>query len=378
MSVQSTEFFETQQPASKVKSLIASKYFGAWAMIMTGSRSQEKRIGYVDLFAGKGRFDDGSESTPVLVLRDVVRRDRLKKPVHTFFNDRDASMIDLLREEIDGLDGVEELNNEPVYSCETVSPQIVDRLALFARIPTFVFADPFGYVGLSLALLDKLLCHRKSEVLIFFNTNRVSPGLTNPFVRPHIDALFGPERADAVREHVKDLHGLDREQAVLDCFEDAMRSQGFVFVTRFRFVSSSQDRTSHHLIHCSRHPKGGELMKEIMALHSRLRPDGVPDLEFKEPPIQSSLFAYESGYSEPPRELADALLRAFAGRTLTISQIMREHSHGTPYVERNYRRALLLLEDEGRITVEPSAHVRPSRSGQRTWGDGTRATFPQQ
>jgi hypothetical protein len=169
---------------------------------------------------------------------------------------------------------------------------------------------------------------------------------------------------------------LEREEAVLDSFEDAMGERGFGFATRFRFVSRSQDRTSHHLIHCSRHPKGGELMKEIMALHSHTSPDGVPTFELKKPAIQRSLFDRESGYSEPPRELADVLLKVFAGEDVTISEIVRQHSRGPRFVERNYREALLLLEAEGRISAEPRADARPSRNGRPTWGDRVRAGFP--
>jgi three-Cys-motif partner protein len=359
-----------------VKSLIASKYFDAWAMIITGPKSKEKAVAYVDLFAGPGAFEDGSDSTPILVIQSATRKSRLQRSVHSFFNDRDPTIVDLLRERVDRIDGVENLANKPRFGCHTVSPQIADKLSAFARMPAFVFADPFGYVGLSLDLLDKLLRNPKSETLIFFNTNRISPGLANPFVKPHIDALFGPDRAESVREEVANLHGLEREEAVLSSFEGSMRERGFAYVIRFRFVSSAQDRTSHHLVHCSRHPKGEELMKEIMAAHSRIRPDGVPEFEFKEAAIQGSLFDRETGYSEPPRELADVLLKAFAGRSLTINQIVREHSHGTRYVERSYREALLLLEQEGKISAEPPGLERPFRKGRRTWGAATRAAFP--
>ena len=34
------------------------------------SRKQGGRIAYIDLFAGKGRYNDGTKSTPLLVLEE--------------------------------------------------------------------------------------------------------------------------------------------------------------------------------------------------------------------------------------------------------------------------------------------------------------------
>lgn len=378
MAMRSAVFFEIQQPPSKVKSLIASQYFKAWAMVMTGTKSKESNVGYIDLFAGPGKFEDGSESTPILILKDAIGTDRIKHSLWSYFNDRDQGSIDSLRREISGLPGVECLAHAPGFNCLLVSPAIADDLRAYFLRPTFVFADPFGYVGISLQLLGRLLKHKKSELLVFFNTNRISPGVANPFVKEHIDALFGVERAAAVRQRVRDLHGLDREEAVLDSFEEAMRNGGFAYITRFRFASMSQDRTSHHLIHCSRHPKGEEIMKDIMARHSHKRPDGVATFEFKKQTIQPSLFDQEAGYTEPPEELAEAILRVFAGRTMTLAEVWRAHAHGTNFVERNYREALLHLEAQGKISVDPPSAVRGTRSGQQVWGSNTRARFPRQ
>ena len=345
-------------------------------MVMTGTKSKESDVGYIDLFAGPGKFEDGSESTPILILKDAIGVERIKHSLWSFFNDRDQHNIDSLRREIGSLPGVEDLAHEPGFNCEVVSPAIADGLRAYSLRPTFVFADPFGYVGISLQLLGRLLQHKKSELLVFFNTNRISPGVANPFVKEHIDALFGVERADAVRQKIRNLHGLEREKAVLDSFEEAMSTRGFAHITRFRFESLSQGRTSHHLIHCSRHPKGEEIMKDIMARHSHKRPDGVATFEFKKRPAQPSLFDPEAGYTEPPEELAEAILEIFAGRTMTLAEVLREHAHGKTFVERNYREALLHLEAQGKIGVEPPADVRGTRSGRLVWGSGTKASFP--
>jgi hypothetical protein len=65
-------------------------------------------------------------------------------------------------------------------------------------------------------------------------------------------------------------------------------------------------------------------------------------------------------------------------RTMTLAEVWRAHAHGTNFVERNYREALLHLEAQGKISVEPPLAARGTRTGQPVWGSNTRATFPRQ
>jgi three-Cys-motif partner protein len=374
MAVTAEEFFETQHAPSQVKSGIAVGYFEPWSRIMI-KRARKAKIGYVDLFAGRGRFDDGSESTPMLIVRKTVGDATLGKAVKIFFNDKSGDEISALQREVDNIPGIEQLAHAPRFNSEAVSPGILQQLMEFRRIPTFLFADPFGYMGISLELLQQLLADQKSEALIFFNTNRINAGIGNEFVRKHIDALFGPKRAEAVRAKVAQLHGDDRERAILDSFQEGLNAIGFPYVLRFRFRSRTADRTSHHLVHCSRHHLAEKIMKEVMDHYSAKTFEGVPRFEI--PPAD---FGQQSLFDEPtpPVDLAQELLRRFAGKTVTLPEIMRQHGPGTPYVERNYRAAIWHLIDEGKVKSDPPANQMPLRKGKRIWPKGTRIVFPAQ
>lgn len=374
MTVTIEKFFETQNTPSQVKSAIASNYFGAWATIMT-KRAGKRVIGYADLFAGRGRFDDGSESTPLIIVRRAVNDPALKTALKTFFNDKSADEIATLEREIGSIPGIEGLLYAPRFWSEAVSAQIIRKVTDFRSVPTFLFADPFGYMGISLKLIKLLLENEKSEALIFFNTNRINAGLSNEFVREHIDALFGARRAEAVRAKVASLHGADRERVVLDSFQDGLKGIGFKYVLRFRFLSRCADRTSHHLIHCSRHPLAEKIMKEVMDRYSVKSFDGIPLFEIPHEDFgQGSLFEKPL----PPVGLAEELLRVFAGKTLTLREIVHRHSPGTPYVARNYRAALSYLIEQGKVSCDPSAATMRFRQGKRIWPARTRFTFPAQ
>ncbi|MBA7574709.1 hypothetical protein ES708_16524 [subsurface metagenome] len=81
----SKKFFHTPSDPSKIKFEIARKYFWAWAKIIA-PRSRGN-IAYIDLFSGKGYYDDGSKATPILILEAALRDDLIKKKLITIFND---------------------------------------------------------------------------------------------------------------------------------------------------------------------------------------------------------------------------------------------------------------------------------------------------
>jgi len=55
--------------------------------------------------------------------------------------------------------------------------------------------------------------------------------------------------------------------------------------------------------------------------------------------------------------------------------IYKSQNIGTPYILSSYKKALLILEDEGKIKVDKSKEARPKRNGQPTLGDDRVITF---
>lgn len=98
----SQQFFQEQREQSIIKARIVSKYFSAWARVILGVqkkyRNRSQKMAYVDLFAGPGRYDDQSKSTPLLVLETILANPELSQRVVTMFNDKDEANIGSLRE----------------------------------------------------------------------------------------------------------------------------------------------------------------------------------------------------------------------------------------------------------------------------------------
>ena len=68
-------------------------------------QARERLIGYVDLFAGSGRFEGGSESIPLLILRKAVADPFVSKALKSF-NDKNPEELTALQREITGIDGI--------------------------------------------------------------------------------------------------------------------------------------------------------------------------------------------------------------------------------------------------------------------------------
>jgi len=94
-------FFNESMEQSIVKASITQKYFWAWAkVIMPSAKKEGNKIGYIDLFAGAGRYEDGAKSTPMLILEKAVADSDISKMLISIFNDVDANNTQSLKKAI--------------------------------------------------------------------------------------------------------------------------------------------------------------------------------------------------------------------------------------------------------------------------------------
>lgn len=374
MAATTADFFDETSEQSAVKAAIVAKYFWAWAKIIIPTAKQHGgKIAYIDLFAGPGRYKDGTKSTPLLVLEKSIADSDLREMLVSVFTDADPDNTRSLQAAIDALPAIDTLKHRPQVNSYKVGADIVKSLESMRLVPTLFFVDPWGYKGLSLRLVNSVLKDWGCDCIFFFNYNRINMGLANPAVVEHMNALFGEERADALRERLGRMSPADRELTIVEELVAALKEMGGKFVLPFSFKNASGQRTSHHLIFVTKHFKGYEVMKGIMAGESSSSDEGVPSFTFSPADVRfPTLFEL----SRPLDDLRARLLRHFAGQRLTVRDIYVRHSVGTPYVERNYKDALKQLEAESRIQADPPAERRPKRKGEVTFSDRVYITFP--
>lgn len=364
-------FFDETSEQSVVKGKLVSKYFWSWANVMIGNyrkyNDRNGKIAYIDLFAGPGRYKDGTASTPLLVLQRALADVEMRQRLVTIFNDKDENHSQSLEQAIQLLPNVDTLRYKPKVMNQEVGDNIVRMFEQMRMIPTFFFVDPWGYRGLSLRLINAVLKDWGSDCIFFFNYNRINMGLNNEIVEDHMNALFGKERADALRERLDPLSKQERELTIVEELSQALKGKEGRYVLPFRFRTDAGNRTSHHLIFVSKHIRGYTIMKDIMARESSKENQGVPSFEYNPADVRQPLL-FE--LSRPLNDLEEMILSQFAGRTLSMLEVYEEHNVDTPYIKRNYKDTLLQLEAAGKIQAYP-AKRRPG-----TFGDDVMVTFP--
>jgi three-Cys-motif partner protein len=356
------QFFDEQTEQSAVKAAIVSKYFWSWAKIIM-PRSQSNKIAYIDLFAGTGRYKDGSKSTPILVLEKAIRDDDMRRMLVTIFNDADEDNSHSLETALASLPGINTLKYKPAVYNHEIGSEIVKMFEEVALIPTFFFVDPWGYKGLSLRLINSVLKNWGCDCIFFFNYNRINMGLSNLLVKTHMDALFGIKRADDLRKRLESLSPKDKELTIVEELAEALKEMGGKYVLPFGFRNDTGNRTTHHLIFVSKDALGYKIMKEIMAGESSKSEQGVASFEYSPADARQPLL-FEM--ARPLDDLEQMLLTKFAGRTVTYVQAYQEHNVGTPYIEKIYRDAFRKLETKGKIAANTPADQRKKYKGEVT------------
>ena len=370
-------FFDEQSEQSKVKASLVQKYFWAWANVILGALARnkyvtDKKIVYIDLFSGPGRYKDGAMSTPLLVLQQAINDPRISPYLVTLFNDIDQNNTSTLKNEIAKLQNISSLKHPPQVYNEVVSDDIVKWFNSTSLAPTLFFVDPWGYKGLSLQLINSVLKNWGCDCIFFFNYNRISMGIKNPCVRPHMEALF-ESRYEQVVARVENTTPEQREAVIIDELCEALNEMGGCqhYILPFRFRNELGNRTSHHLIFVSKDFKGYEIMKEIMAKESSTENQGVASFEYNQVD-ECCPFLFQ--FNRPLDDLKNDLLVHFAGKTLTAIDIYKEHCIGTPFIKKNYKDVLAQLDDDGIIQIQTS-NGKKRRAG--TFPDNIMVTFPE-
>jgi hypothetical protein len=165
----------------------------------------------------------------------------------------------------------------------------------------------------------------------------------------------------------------ERELTIVNHLAAALQEMGGRYILPFTFRDQTGNRTKHHLIFVTKHIRGYEIMKEVMANESTAE-QGVPTFEYN-PASRRQTLLFE--LSRPLDELGEMLMEEFRGQTRSMKEVYERHHVGRRFIERNYKEVLTTLEENGSITTDPPMHARPIQRGKRTFGPKVRVTFPE-
>lgn len=332
------------KPHTEAKHEILRNYFNAWFPILGRSAST---LNYVDGFAGPGEYAAGEDGSPVITVQSAIDHDlRPDGSINFVFIEKHparASHLEaLLADRFPDLpqdwdyhvleDEFDDVMNEAIDRIEEDD----NRLA-----PTLAFIDPFGFKGLPLTTIDRILQFPKCEVIVTFmadSMNRFADDLR----ADTLDRLFGTGEWRAVN----DLEGAEKSSEFLvDLYQKQLREETNAHHVRSFEMRDEDDRIIYYLVYATQHPKGLEVMKEAMW---SVDPRGSYRFSDRTDEGQTYLMTYTEEEEDEWVEIAAQMVYdEFVGQSASREEIERWVVVNTPYL---YRMPILKrLEDEGKI-----------------------------
>lgn len=350
---------------TKAKHRILRGYLDAWLPIMSDAN---RRLVYIDGFAGPGVYAGGEPGSPIIALKAYLEhkyRHGITAELVYAFIEEDEGRVARLREEVAKLGplpdqvkvGIHHGAYEDIFS-ETLK-DIERRGARLA--PTFAFIDPFGYSQVSMTLAGRFLQFARCEVLIYVPFRFVARFVSRVGQEAALTTLFGTEDWRAA----KHCDGEARLQFLHDLFQRQLKDVcGLEYVRSFETLTK-QRNSGYHLFFGTKHRLGLEKMKEAMW---RIDPAEGQRFADSTSSAQQTLFQPEPDTTV----LRDAMMAHFGEAPFGIGEALDFTLFETPYLPTHVKtRTLKPLEKAGRLQVVFARDGR--RSG--TYPAGTRMRF---
>jgi three-Cys-motif partner protein len=327
---------------SRIKHVILEKYLPPWSAIL-GSRYPT--LTYLDCFAGPGEYESSGnrvDGSPTIAVRAGIAFAKAKpdRTLKIYLGDEDPEQVKSLNAVLGKLQPYPP-NLTVKVSCQDAKTFVSElRKSLPVQQPAFLTVDPYGH-PVPIPLMNEFLRLGKTEILINLMWYRISMDLANPVSTARLNELFGNE--DWKTQTFMTSRGSEREKQFVEYFKSQLSCK-FRFQFKIKFDPEDKNQsfaTKYYLLHASNHVKAPLLMKEVMAnLGDEERTfafsaTDVPILFSETPPLQ---------------DLIAILSRSFSGQRLTFDEV-RERTWDRPYVEKDYRAALLELERVGDAEV---------------------------
>ena len=283
MSKKNDDFFKEKKPWSEVKDQLLGCYFKPYLLKILRTK---KPVLYVDCFAGKGKFDDGSLGSPLIalgIIDECLETTNSDTPrISTTFID--VNYAEDLKSNIGGR-----------YNSEIISGKYEEHIAEILKDKTgyniFLYIDPYGIKALKYSMFSSFAKGAYNSIELLINMNSFG------FIREACHALgvrfelddpnlfddlieYEPSKMNASNKSIEDLNeiaGGDYWQAIIQALktkkidgyqaEEQFAAQYcqrlrlcFQFVLNMPLRIKQGQRPKYRMIHATNHQDGCLLM----------------------------------------------------------------------------------------------------------------------
>ena len=330
------------KPHTRAKHQILEEYLKQWLPILGLT---VPKIVYLDGFAGPGVYSAGEPGSPVIALKTATEHSlahRFKEIVFWFMEDNPAR-AETLRKTLEAQFPALPAKFHYTVKVEEFAAGLDETLNEIESsggnlAPTLAFIDPFGFSGIPMKLIKRVLGYNKCEVLITFMSSFILR-FHDDLREDALDELYGTSEWREVK-NIADRK--ERERFVVDLYVRQLEKAGTKFHRTFEMIGEN-NQLVYHLVFATTHIAGLEAMKEAMVKVDRRRTFRISD---RTDPQQTFLFDYFS--DAWISEAATAVHEKFTGQKALIDVVKKFVLKETPFL---FRKAILRrLEKEGKIT----------------------------
>ncbi|MHA1195163.1 MAG: three-Cys-motif partner protein TcmP [Promethearchaeota archaeon] len=226
---------------------------------------------YVDGFAGSGKYNDGSDGSPILAIRELNRLYEEKSIPHygsilCFFIEADKKNFEELKQNIQDLGKFNKNIKVKYYNgkFEDKYPEILEQFKdIFEKNPALFFLDPFGYNQIPFKIIEDMFTLKKPEIILTFMVDFIRRFHDDPSKFKAYERLFGsPDWKENFEKNYG--HISDKNEAFSIFFQDLLKKAGAEYTIRYKIRHEKTNQRLYDIIHATTHFKGLEVMKRIM------------------------------------------------------------------------------------------------------------------
>jgi three-Cys-motif partner protein len=364
MSKPSTTFWPIG-PHTQAKHAILKRYLQAWFPILSQGN---KRIVYIDGFAGPGEYEGGEPGSPIIAMNTAIEHTlNLNSGILFWFIEENKERCENLKNILASM----EIPNNITFHvvCKKFDESLSSTLDHIDEnggklAPTFAFIDPFGISDTPFSIIERIMAHKKCEVLITFMS-----GFLNRFKGiddniEHIDKLFGT--TDWKHEILENSEEEGEEQ-IVEYYQERLKTVA-KFARSFEMINKS-NQTIYRLIFGTNSFDGLKKMKEAMW---KIDENGTFRYSDRTDPSQTFLFKPEPDY----QDLKRLIINRFKRKTATIEEIECFVVAETPYRETHFKKQI--LKDMEMAQTPEIKIIASPRKKKGSYPPGTQINFLEQ
>lgn len=282
----SKEHFDKKDIQTYLKHDLLEKYLRNWSTKISNASHSKKieKLNFVDGFAGQGFFNDGTSGSPKIAIENLFK---LQSNLSEQYKSKIRFNIYTIEKFKEYFNELEELRKDSLYPNQIKNfygefdKNVNQLLNLTNKSPSLYFIDPFGYKGVNMKDVRKILSHQSHEVLINAMTYSIVRNSNIDSSQEDLYRFFDIEKIDKnISEYLKltqsqsfesisdnNLNNFKKlEEEIIEFYKKQLKkdTQNQIYTLSRRIFSKINYKVYFHLVFATSNRAGLVEMKKAM------------------------------------------------------------------------------------------------------------------